>query len=224
MIFNYVVLVCEEDKDLLPYHLKSIESTHGPIENILIVDKTIEGVDHPNAARFPRLGVPVSNCNNGYDVADSYDLALSISEGWTLISHVDIKFKDSRIWEFFQEKASEGTIVGSCRDLFLINKEAYEETFPGFWPYWDIKGEKDDLGIVTVISMFDDVSEDRKVLVKGFDVGDLLIIDIKRNHFKYESIPDHVKSYFFHAIAGSGYVKDADKLLPLLLRREELKV
>lgn len=213
MDFDYVALSSEGDKDLLDLHLSSIRRTNGP-KDIFVVDKTDAGfgaISGCEIRRIPRYKLKSTPCipatlacsgfvSHFYDVADSYNYALNEcgTKRFCMVSHLDLVYTSSGIWDKIRS-LNEADVIGDCRCLILIDREAYRATHFGFWALPDLHAKRmDDIDGVWLRGG----DQDGSTFVSRLDVGDLMFLELRLMGFK---VIEHEfwASYFKHAGCGS---------------------
>lgn len=167
----------------------------------------------------PAYGGVVSSCGPAYDLANSYDYALTScgTNPLCILAHPDVLlFGADLIVKMIGSVAEDVGVVGSCNQVVLIRREAYRQCPVKFWPMMCLLGilreERcyDSYRIQCAIDPRD--PDSHRIMIHGMDVGELFICMVQHIGWRYVPWDPKWVSLTHHVGAGSGHCLTEDPL------------
>lgn len=227
---DYCIVVTNDNETLhLIHHLMILCKFFGLSPNIHVIDKgnSAERDRFYRAAPVtvhripvyaqPAYGGVVSSCGPAYDLANSYDYALTScgTEPLCILAHPDVLLLGpDLIVKMFDSVANDVGVVGSCNQVILIRREAYRQCPIKFWPMMSILGvlreepSYESYRIQCTLDSRDPGS--RRIMVHGLDVGELFICMVQHIGWRYVPWDPRWVGLTHHVGAGSGHCLTED--------------
>ena len=124
---------------------------------------------------------------------------------WVVISHFDVAFENDFAQALIPEMTSVTGMIGYHRDgIVAINRDAYKQCFVGFRSMNNFFASKEN-GKYKLRFEMDPRCKDKSIRIEGFDVAELLELNIQARRWRTIPWPD---LKIEHIGAGSGYHKN----------------
>lgn len=129
------------------------------------------------------------------------------TNNWKIISHFDIEFKKDLIAHIMDNMAPDSGQIGRHNmGMVAINKDAYNQCWVGFQSMSSFHVVSDKHKDHKIRYGDDPRCTDKSIRIEGFDVAELLEMNIQARGWRLDPLPDSVYfSHINHIIAGSGY-------------------